>query len=80
MTVAVLVNSQAIAPSDPEKKLVILNDIRELVEATAGFQIDRGDVVTIKALDFKPRTTPEKHLIPKVCFPQTIDITAPLKS
>lgn len=79
MTVAVLVNRQAIAASDPEQTLDILSDIRELVESIAGFQSNRGDVITVKALDFKPRITQVTTPNPTSMFFPEVDITSLLK-
>ena len=79
MTVAVLVNRQAIDAKSPEQTVDILNDIRELVESTAGFQSNRGDVITVKALDFKPRTAQPKTPDPSRLFFPDVDVTALLK-
>ena len=79
MTVAVLVNRQAIDASSPEQTVDILDDIRELVESTAGFQNNRGDVITVKALDFKPRTAEPKIPNTTRLFIPDVDVTALLK-
>lgn len=54
LTIAVLINSQAISSKDPDQIASILKDIRDLVEAAVGFQGTRGDVITVRALDFVP--------------------------
>lgn len=79
LTIAVLVNSQAISSSDQDQTAAILSDIRDLVKAAVGFQSDRGDVIIVKALDFIPDSLDPDGYETSSNYLQNIDITALLK-
>jgi flagellar M-ring protein FliF len=53
LTVAVLVNRGVIA-ADPDAVAAELDDVRELVAASVGFDEARGDAITVKAMAFEP--------------------------
>ena len=79
LTIAVLVNSRAIASDDQDQSASILTDIRDLVEAAVGFQVGRGDVITVKALDFAPDLVNPAAAKSRSSYLQNIDITALVK-
>lgn len=53
LTVAVLVNIDAIG-TEPTAVDAELDDVRELVAASVGFEAARGDSITVKAMAFEP--------------------------
>ncbi len=59
LTVAVLVNGSMISQADGSKQYeprsdAEISELRELVAAAVGFQEDRGDLITVKTMEFEP--------------------------
>ena len=62
MSVAVLINSASINSDQTTLDENILKDIETLVSSAVGFDAERGDNITIKAMNFAPLATPNNPL------------------